>query len=107
MKVSFPHGTTKDRALEELKANNSKLMARFGTEISGLQQEWQENGLTFSFRAQGVAISGKLAVGEEHVELEAELPRWARLFEGQVRERALQVMQEIFTSEMHDKEQSA
>lgn len=96
MRVVFPHGTTKARALEELKAHGPKLIARFGSGISDLRQEWKENRLTFSFWAQGVAISGRLVVGEENVELEANLPFLAMLFEGQIRERVLQVMREIF-----------
>lgn len=39
MKVIFPHGTTRAQALHKLKAHSSKLMARFGSEISELQQE--------------------------------------------------------------------
>jgi hypothetical protein len=98
MKVIFPHGMSKARALEELKAGSPKLMARFGSEISELQQEWKENGLTFSFRARGFTVSGGLVVGEEQVELEAKLPLLATLLvsEGEVREGVLQVMQEIF-----------
>jgi hypothetical protein len=110
MKVIYPHGMSKAQALEELNANSSKLMARFGSEISELQQEWQENGLTFSFRARGFTVSGGLVVGEEQVELEAKLPLMARLLvsEGEIREGVLQVMREIFlTPETHGKEQRA
>ncbi|MBI4297732.1 MAG: polyhydroxyalkanoic acid system family protein [Chloroflexi bacterium] len=109
MKVILAHGTTRSRALEELKVGGSKLMARFGSEISELQQKWQENGLTFSFRARGFTVSGVLIVGEEQVELEATLPLVARLLvsEGEIRERVLQAMQEVFASEADCKERRA
>ncbi|MBI4282409.1 MAG: polyhydroxyalkanoic acid system family protein [Chloroflexi bacterium] len=95
MKVVFPHGTTRAQALDTLKAHGPELMARFGSEVSDVQQKWLENGLNFSFRTRGVAIAGRLLVGEKNVEMEANLPLLATLFEGQIRERVLQVMREI------------
>ncbi len=106
MKVSFPHGTTKAKAVEELKTHGAKLMARFGSEVSELQQEWQENKLTFSFKGRGFPISGMLSVGDEQVELEVNLPLLARLMEGQIRDRAVQVMQEIFQPGTHGEGQN-
>ena len=105
MKVSFPHGTTKALALEELKTHSSRLMARFGLETSVLQQEWQENKLVFSFTARGFPITGTFSVEDEQIELEVNLPLLARLMEGQIRDRAVQVMQEIFQPETHGKGQ--
>jgi len=96
MKVSFPQGTTKARALEGLRANTPKLMTRFGSEVTELQQEWRENKLSFSLKARGFAVAGMLSVGDEQVELEVNLPLLARLMEGQIRDRVLQVMQDIF-----------
>jgi hypothetical protein len=105
MRVSLPHGTTKARALEVLKDHSSKLLARFGSEVSDLQEEWRENELAFSFRARGLTVSGMLIVREEQVELEVKLPLLASFLEGQIRDRAVQVMKEIFEPEIHRKEQ--
>ena len=96
MNISFPHGTTKAQALEQLKADSSNLVARFGSGASDLQQEWQDDHLTFSFKAQGLSIRGSLAVGEEQVGIEVHLPLMARIFEGRVRQEILKVMQEVF-----------
>ena len=106
MKVSFPHGTTKALALEVLMTHSSKLLARFGSEASELKQEWQDDKLIFSFKARGFPISGVLSVEEEQLELEVELPMLARLMEGQIRDRAVQVMQDIFQPGTHDKGQN-
>lgn len=107
MKVSFSHGTTRDTALEELKTHSSRLMARFGSEISELQQEWQDNELTVSFKTFGFTIQGRLVVEETTVELEVDLPWLARTREGQIRDRALLALQEIFEPGTHDKGQNA
>ena len=106
MKVSFPHGTTKALALEELKTHSSRLMARFGSEVSELQQEWQDNQLTVSFKTFGFTIQGRLVVEETTVELEVDLPWLARTREGQIRDRALLALQEIFGSGTPDKGQN-
>jgi hypothetical protein len=106
MKVCIPHRTTKDKALEQLKAHSSKLMARFGSEVSGLQQEWHENQMTFSFTARGFSITGMLMVADEQVDLEINLPMLARLMEGQIRDRVTESIQEIFKPEIEGKEQN-
>jgi hypothetical protein len=96
MKVSFPHGTTRANALVVLQANMPKLMDRFGSGVSDLQQEWQENQLSVSFKTFGFTIQGRLVVEENTAELEVNLPLLARASEGKIRERVLQAMQEIF-----------
>jgi hypothetical protein len=96
MNISFSHWTTKALALEQLKSDRSSLVGRFGSGLSDLQQEWQGDHLTFSFKAQGLALRGSLAVGEEHVGIEVHLPLTARIFEGRVRQEVLKVMQEVF-----------
>lgn len=106
MKVSFPHGTTKAKALEELKTHSSRLIERFGSDVSDLQQEWHENEMTVSFKTFGFTIQGRLVVEESTVELEVNLPLPARLMEGRIRDRAEQAMQEIFQPELPDKGQS-
>ncbi|MBF8267282.1 MAG: hypothetical protein HW388_790 [Dehalococcoidia bacterium] len=106
MKVVFPHGTTSALAQEELKTHSSTLIARFGSEVTDVRQEWKENRLTFSFRARGAVVSGWLVVGEKDVKLEANLPLMAMFWEGQIRERVVEVMREIFmTPKIHGKEQ--
>jgi hypothetical protein len=106
MKVSFPHETTKSIALEQLKIHSSKLIARFGSDVADLQQEWQENELTVSFKTFGFSIQSRLVVEENTVELELNLPMPARLMEGRIRDRAVQAMQEIFQPLTDGKEQN-
>ena len=96
MKVSVPHGTTKALAIEKLRAVSPTLMARFGPEVSDLQQEWQEDSIIFSFKTQGFSVSGTIVVGADALELEAKLPLLARPFEGRIRDGVVQALSEIF-----------
>ena len=104
MKISFPHGTTRARALEVLQAKTPELMARFGSGLSDLQEAWQANELSFSFKAGGIAITGMLSVDDEQMELDLNLPQLARLMEGQIHARVKNVMHDIFEPENHAKE---
>ena len=79
-----------------LQEHSSKLLDRFGSELSDLEQEWKDGRFDFSFRARGFGVSGGLNVGDEEVELEVNLPFLARLMEGQIKDRVVQAMQEIF-----------
>ncbi|MDP6494080.1 MAG: polyhydroxyalkanoic acid system family protein [Dehalococcoidia bacterium] len=106
MKVSFPHRTTRAKALEELKTHSSRLIERFGSGVSELQQEWLENQLTVSFETFGFAIQGSVVVEESTIEVEIDLPWLARTREGQIRDRVIYVLQEILEPGPCDKGQN-
>ena len=96
MKMSLPHGKTKTEATERLKDHSPKLISSFGSNVSDIQQEWQDNNLIVSFRILSFDVHGRLSVGEETVELDVSLPFIARPLERTLREKVTLVMQEIF-----------
>ncbi len=102
MNISYPHGTTKAEALERVKAYNTQLMERFASEVAEVKQEWREDGFTASIKVYGITINGRLAVKDATIEMEVDLPWLARSREGQIRERTVKALQEIF---VHGKEQ--
>ena len=96
MKISLPHCTTKEEAVEKLKIHTPNLMERFGSEISGLKQNWAEEILDFSFMTYGFNVSGRIKIDINEVVLDAKLPVLARTFESQISGKIERLLKEIF-----------
>ncbi|MGC4108293.1 MAG: polyhydroxyalkanoic acid system family protein [Thermomicrobiales bacterium] len=94
--VVIPHSLGKDEALTRLKNLLVDMKERHGSQISDLQENWTANGGTFSFKAMGFKISGKMEVSDTDVKIEGEFPWAAKPFQGQIegaiRERAARLL---------------
>ena len=90
--VSIDHSLGQDVALERIKGMLSQVKENYGSQVSDLQEDWSDNGGTFSFKAMGFKISGELAVTDSKVLIDAEYPWAAKPFQGTIettiRERA-------------------
>lgn len=90
--VTVPHQLGKDEALERIKTILVKAKEQYGDRISDLQENWNDQGGTFSFRAMGFKISGNLDVTDTDVRITGDYPFAAIPFKGTIeatlRERA-------------------
>ena len=84
MRVSAPHGTTRQEARETIVEEMPQLLARFGGQVSNPRYSWRGDTLEFSFRAVGADLSGLLHVNERDVEIEMGLPLRFRFFQGTI-----------------------
>ena len=106
MKLSYPHGTTKARALEMLKAHGARFAESLAPEVSEVRQEWHDDGMDAAIKVFGLTIKGRLVVEESTVEMDVDLPWLARSREGELRSRALQTLDEVFGSVDNGKERT-
>ncbi len=90
--VSIDHSLGQEEALQRIKGMMGSVKENYGSQVSDLQEEWTDNGGTFSFKAMGFKISGDLAVTDSKVVIDAEYPWAAKPFqstiETTIRERA-------------------
>ena len=96
MKISLPHCTTKEEAVEKLKIHTPNLMERFGSEISEFKQNWEEEISYFSFTTYGFNVSGRIKIDIDTVILDAKLPFIAKTFESQISGKIERILNEIF-----------
>lgn len=86
------HSLGKEEALNRLKGMLESVKENYGSQVSDLEENWTDNGGTFSFKAMGFKISGELAVHDSDVRIDAEFPWAAKPFQGTIetaiRERA-------------------
>ena len=90
--VTVAHTLGKEEALSRLTGILSQAKEQYGDRITDLQENWTENGGTFSFKAMNFKISGSLDVSDTNVEIMGDYPWAAKPFQGTIeatlRERA-------------------
>jgi hypothetical protein len=92
MSMSVPHELGRDEAVSRLKNLLTDMKQQYGDKISDLQENWNDAGGTFSFKAMGFKLSGSLNVTDNEMQLDGDFPWAAKPFQGTieatVRERA-------------------
>lgn len=84
-KANFEHNLGKDKAIEKLKSFSDEVRAKYGSQITDLEESWDEKGnLQFGFKALGMKISGLLQVDDREARIEGELPFAAVMFRGKI-----------------------
>jgi hypothetical protein len=95
--VTVPHQLGKPEALERIKSILVKAKEQYGDRLSDLQENWNDDGGTFSFRAMGFKISGLLKVTDTEVVITGDYPFAALPFKGTIeatlRERAERLLE--------------
>ncbi len=82
--ITIPHSLPPAEALKRIQNLLKEAKKEFGDKITELEEDWQGNEATFSFRAMGFPVSGSLVVKKKEVEMEGKLP-WAALpFKGRI-----------------------
>ena len=95
--INVPHELGKDDALTRIKDILVQAKAQYGDKLSDLQENWTDDGGTFSFKAMGFKISGAMTVTDSNVEIVGDYPFAALPFKGTIestlRERAERLLQ--------------
>jgi putative polyhydroxyalkanoate system protein len=96
MKVTHTHSLTKEAARARVQDVVPALVRQYGGSVTKVDTAWEGDAMRFSFRAVGHQIQGTVAATESHVVLEVAVPLPFRPFEGAVRARISQVLEELF-----------
>ncbi len=97
MRVSAPHGTTRQGARETIVEEMPRLLERFGGQVSNPRYAWSGDTLEFSFRAAGADLNGLLHVKEHDVEIEMGLPLRFRFFQGTIEHEMREWCERVFS----------
>ena len=87
LSLSIPHELTADEAKQRLADKLAAALAEHGDQLTHLNHQWQDHTLSFAFKAMGMAIDGKMAVGASQVNVDANIPLAATLFKGAIESR--------------------
>ena len=70
----------------------NNLAKQYGSEISSIETHWSNSELSFSLSDDPVTIKGRFEIGEKEILLTVDLPVIAKPFEGQIRVKIEQLL---------------
>ncbi len=85
--IAIPHELGQEEATRRLQERFHTVKDQFGGQISDLQEEWEPNGLRFSFRVMGLKVSGAVTSEPTEVQVAADLPMAAMMFKGTIEQQ--------------------
>ena len=84
--VDVPHSLGKDAAKEKLHSFMDKVREKYQDQVSNLEENWEGDVLSFSFKTYGFTISGDLTVEEDSAKIEGKIPIAAAMFKGKIQQ---------------------
>lgn len=82
--LDVPNPVGREEALKRLQGFSDQLQQKYQDQLSDLEQAWDGDQLTFSFKTFGFKVGGTLTVAEEQVNVAGELPMTAAMFKGKI-----------------------
>lgn len=82
--IDVPHQLGQEEGTNRLKGFFGKVREKYQGQVTDLEESWDDNTLTFSFKTYGFAIKGKGTVLAESIKLEGDLPFAAIAFKGKI-----------------------
>jgi len=84
IKMNVPHQLSQDEASSRLKGFLTKVRNRYEGQVSDVVENWVGDALQFAFSTFGMTIQGNLAVEQNEVRLEGQIPLRALMFKGKI-----------------------
>ena len=82
--MNTPHSLGQEEAARRLKEKFSAVREELGGQVSDLHEQWDDHTLSFGFKTMGMKVSGEVAVHEDQVKLNAQMPLAAAMFKGMI-----------------------
>ena len=82
--IEVPHQLGQQEAASRLKGFFQKVREKYQSQVTDLEETWNDNILDFSFKTYGFAIKGTGTVEAENVQFKGELPFAAVAFRGKI-----------------------
>ncbi len=96
--LSIPNPLGQQAASDKLKAFLGRLKERHQDKVSNLEEKWtDDHHLDFGFTTYGFSIKGDLAVEQDAVKMNANLPFAAMMFKGKIEQAIRDEMGKLLT----------
>lgn len=93
--MNIPHQLSQEEVQQRIKEVLKNVEARFAGQVQDLQQDWNGNTGTFSFKVMNMPVSGTLNINNSDISLDSKLPFAATFFEGKIRSVILEEAQKV------------
>lgn len=95
--IVVPHTHGQQSAFDKLHGFMAKMKEQYRDQVSDLQESWQGNQLSYSFKTFGMKVSGTVDVRDQDVAVKADLPLAAIMFKGKIEEEIRGTLQKVLT----------
>jgi hypothetical protein len=82
--ITVPHPLSQQDAIQKLNGFIDLLRNRYKDQLSGLDESWDNNILSFGFKTYGIQVNGKITVNDKQLDLDGDLPFSAMMFKGKI-----------------------
>lgn len=96
--VRVPHELSQQEARSRLDRFAERLQQKFEGQVSGLEQSWEGDTLRFQFKTYGIQLTGGIAVTENELNLDGELPFSAMMFRGKIESAIREQLEKLVAS---------
>jgi hypothetical protein len=84
LSFSVPHNLNKAEARSRLEAFTDRVRQKYQGQVKDIKESWEGDTLCFGFRTMGINIDGRLAVENERLAVDGNLPFSAMMFKGKI-----------------------
>ena len=84
LNFSVPHNLEKAEAKSRLEAFAGRVREKYQGQVKDVKEWWEGDTLCFAFRTMGINIEGRLAVEDERLNVDGNLPFSAMMFKGKI-----------------------
>jgi hypothetical protein len=95
LNITIPHNLTADEARTRIRDLMESLKSSYSDRITDLKESWDNNTGTFTFKAMGYDLSGKIFVTDSEVKITGDLPFAAVFFKGKIESTIRQKGEEL------------
>jgi putative polyhydroxyalkanoate system protein len=93
--VRVPHNLTQPEARSRLERFAELLQQKYQDKLSDLNQSWEGDTLKFRFKSYGIQLQGGIAVTDNELDLNGELPFAAMMFKGKIESEIREQLEKI------------
>ena len=87
LNLEVPHALGQEEATRRLKDRFGQIKEKHAGQISELEERWDGNTLSFSFKTFGIQIQGTATSGPSEVKVQTKLPMAAMMFKGTIEQQ--------------------
>ena len=84
LSMSIPHELGGEEATQRVTRLTEKINDQYKDQAKDVEQSWEGNTLTYSFRSMGMTFKGNVIVEDSEVKLSGDLPFAAMMFKGKI-----------------------
>jgi hypothetical protein len=82
--ITIPHPLSQQDATTKLNSFIDLLRSKYKDQLSGLEESWDANVLSFGFKTYGIGVTGKITVNDHSLDVDGDLPFSAIMFKGKI-----------------------